>query len=88
MRVLSQGEIDNLLAHLLPDSSVLPVSGDSNESGETKQSAQAPTSSGFSGFSFTPSVDSSASSSGEPSGIEAFKARIAAAQAARLNENN
>jgi len=64
-RVLSQGEIDNMLQNLLQDSSVLPGSEGAGSGLPIK------------------SAVSEAAEPAVPPGIAAFKAKLAAAQAAR-----
>ena len=78
MRVLSQGEIDNLLSSLLEDVSVLPNAQEVINKAE-KHAAQF-----MIHDNFEPPEDAASQTTEDvPMGIAAFKAKLEAAKAAR-----
>jgi len=74
-RVLSQGEIDNMLSSLLQDTTVLPNSETAESAPQAAQNA-----------ADAPSTLIDSEQPVIPAGIAAFKAKLAAAQAAREAE--
>jgi cytochrome c1 len=98
MRVLSQGEIDGLLKGMLKDSSVLPTESESAATANTpafSDAGEAAPDGPFADFpglaaKFAPPphpVEESDNGEAVPPGIAAFRAKIAAMQAAKQQEN-
>ena len=89
-RVLSQGEIDNMLQNMLKDSSVLPADSTSDDSAPTMSDSPPPAAfADFPHLNLPPVQLVQPAESAEPAvpaSIAAFKAKLAAAKAAREAE--